>query len=263
MSQFIEIQIVVKRFGANTVLRNISLGVNKGEMVTLLGPSGCGKSTLLRAISGVIDTLEGGAFTGDFRLTGADPLEIAKRVAVVPQGSRLPPGFTVEEIVMMGRAPYLDWAGRAHDEDVAAAQSALQQAGALEFARRMANHLSAGEQQRVILARALAQNTSILLLDEPTTHLDLYYQLETLQTVRRLASERGLAVLMALHDLNLAARFSDDVLLLKDGQCAASGTANDVFTERMIAEVFNVEVEFFHPLTEKLPIIQPLQKTKV
>ena len=127
----------------------------------------------------------------------------------------------------------------------------------MEFSTRFADRLSAGEQQRVILARALAQTTPILLLDEPTTHLDLFYQLETLQAVRCLASERGLAVLMALHDLNLAARFCDDLLVLQSGKVVASGEAHQVLTESLIRAVFQVEVELVRPRSNKLTLLRP------
>ena len=244
-------------YGKKAVIEDISFSLQPGRLMALLGPNGSGKSTLLRAISGVVDTYKGGVFAGEFSLTRADPREVARRVGVVPQGARLPPGFTAIEIVLMGRAPYLDWAGRVREEDVAFAHSALEMAGAAQFTGRFAHQLSAGEQQRIVLARALAQNTPILLLDEPTTHLDLYYQLETLQTVRRLASEHGLAVLMALHDLNLAFRFSDDVLVLNSGRQAACGVTRDTLSEDLIKNVFQVEVEFIHPRTQKLVLIKP------
>ncbi len=244
-------------YNAKPAIQGITFNLLPGRLMGLLGPNGSGKSTLLRAISGVLKPTQGSAWADDSRLTGADAREVAKRVAVVPQGSRLPPGFTAQEIVLMGRAPYLGWSGHASTADEAVAHSALEQAGALEFSNRFADRLSAGEQQRVILARALAQTTPILLLDEPTTHLDLFYQLETLQAVRRLASEHGLAVLMALHDLNLAARFCDDLLVLQNGKVVACGEARQVLTESLIRAVFQVEVELVRPRSNKLTLLKP------
>lgn len=253
----LRVEAITAGYNGKPAIQGVTFNLLPGRLMGLLGPNGSGKSTLLRTISGVLKPTQGSAWAGEFRLTGADAREVAKRVAVVPQGSRLPPGFTVQEIVLMGRAPYLDWSGHTSAVDEAAAHSALEQAGALEFSTRFADRLSAGEQQRVILARALAQTTPILLLDEPTTHLDLFYQLETLQAVRRLASERGLAVLMALHDLNLAARFCDDLLVLQSGKVVASGEAHQVLTESLIRAVFQVEVELVRPRSKKLTLLKP------
>jgi len=237
-------------YGARLVVRQVSLMVEAGEVVALVGPNGTGKSTLLRVLSGVLPARE-----GEVRLNGIDllrlkPAERARRVAVVPQMLHLPEAFTVAEIVLMGRTPHLPlWAGESR-RDCDVAWEAMCRAEVENLADRHVDELSGGEQQRVVLARALAQEPQVLLLDEPTAHLDLKHQVNVLELVRSLArrgdgrngSGPGLAVLMTLHDLNQAALFADRVALMHEGEIVAQGTASDVFVPDQLSRVYGVPI---------------------
>ena len=182
------------------VLHDVSFDVNSGEVLALIGPNGAGKSTIIRAASGVIPS------TGHIRTNGNDfqalsPLQRARYLAVVPQAISLPPAFTVWETVLMGRTPYLGFLGHASTHDEELARQALSRVNALEFAERRVGELSGGEAQRILLARALCQSTPILLLDEPTAHLDLQYQVSLLELIHELAHKENLAVMVALQDM--------------------------------------------------------------
>ncbi len=184
-------------------------------------------------------------------------MERARRMAVVPQAASLPPAFTVWEIVLMGRTPYLNFLGQVSAKDEEIARAALEKVDALDLMERRVGELSGGEQQRVLLARALAQTTPILLLDEPTVHLDLEHQVNLMETVRALAHEENLAVLTALHDLNLAARYADRVALLVEGEIKAVGTPRQVLTAELISAAYHLPVQVVaHPFVDA-PLILP------
>jgi len=244
-------------YGSRRILQDVSLNVQSGEVVALIGPNGAGKSTLIRAVSGVVPARSGyvhvvrrsSATNGDdFRLL--THIQRARYVAVVPQAVSLPPAFTVWETVLLGRTPYLGFLGQPSQADEDLARRALERVHALEFADRRVGELSGGEAQRVLLARALCQSTPILLLDEPTAHLDLQYQVNLLQLVHELAHRDHLAVLIALHDLNLAAHYADRVALLVGGKIKAIGTPREVLTSELISQAYCLPVQVVeHPLT--------------
>ncbi len=239
------------------VLHRVSLEVRAGEVVALVGPNGAGKSTLIRAASGVIP-----ASSGSVQLDGVDllrllPIERARRVAVVPQAMNLPEAFTVAEIVLMGRTPYLGWLGREGEADRAAALAAMERTCTTDLAPRRIGELSGGEQQRVLIARALAQSGPVLLMDEPTAHLDLKHQVVILGLVQDLAHKEGLAVLAALHDLNLAAQFADRAALLVNGELRALGTPAEVFTPANLAAAYGLPVNVISHPTHGTPLILP------
>ncbi len=245
-------------YGARRVLDDVLLTVENGEVLALIGPNGAGKSTLIRAVSGVIPAHPGGVVRKNgINLLSVSPIERARLISVVPQISSLPPAFTVWETVMLGRTPYLNFLGQVSAQDEAIVQRALQRVDALDLAERPVGELSGGEQQRVLLARALAQNTPIMLLDEPTAHLDLQHQVGLLELVRALAHDDGLAVLIALHDLNLAARYADRVALLVNGRLQAVGAPQQVLTPQWIAEAYHLPVSVIpHPF-DGGPLVLP------
>jgi len=252
----IEIKNLNVSYGSRLILKNISLHVKKGETLALLGPNGSGKSTLIRALSGVapasFDTL---SLSGR-SLSGLNAAARARLMAVVPQTVSLPPAFTVWETVLLGRTPYLNFLGQISAKDEAIARCALTKVDALSFAKRRVGQLSGGEQQRVLLARALAQSTPVLLLDEPTTHLDLQHQVGLLELVHKLARDENLTVLIALHDLNLAARYADRLALIVDGEIKALGTPKEVLNPEMIAAVYHWPVQVMqHPFLDTLLIL--------
>ena len=244
----LQIESLSVHYGTRPALREIHLSVEPGEMVALIGPNGAGKTTLIRAASGVLRPQAGAVRVAGNDIYRLSPWQRARRIAVVPQARNLPEGFSVWQTVMLGRTPYLDWLGQPSPKDQAQVRWALERAGALEMAERPIDQLSGGEQQRVLLARALAQDTPILLLDEPTAHLDLRYQTVLLSLVQQLARERGLAVLMALHDLNLAALYADRVALLVGGRIEATGSPGEVLAPSRLTAAFGVPVEvILHP----------------
>ncbi|KPL91559.1 heme ABC transporter ATP-binding protein [Levilinea saccharolytica] len=230
-------------YGEKTVLQQVGFHLAAGQVLAVIGPNGAGKSTLIRALSGVLP-VRGGAVRLDGRdLRQYSEVERARRIAVVPQAVNLPAAFTVWETVLLGRTPHLNWLGQltAKDEDIA--RWALERTDTQALAGRPVNQLSGGEQQRVLLARALAQSAPVMLLDEPTAHLDLQYQLSLLELVRELAHQEKLAVLVALHDLNLVSRYADKVALLAEGKLCALGRPGEVLQADVLTRAYRVPLQ--------------------
>jgi iron complex transport system ATP-binding protein len=244
-------------YGARNVLHHVALDVTPGEVVAMIGPNGAGKSTLVRAVSGVIPAQAGKVDVDGVDLLSMSSMQRARCLAVVPQGVSLPPAFTAWETVLLGRTPYLNFLGQISRKDEETAHLALQKVNALDLSERRVGELSGGEQQRVLLARALAQSTPILLLDEPTVHLDLQYQINIMEIVRNLAHQDHLAVLIALHDLNLAARYADQVVLLDAGEVKAIGTPHQVLTSEIISKAYHIRVQVIHHPYADVPLVLP------
>jgi iron complex transport system ATP-binding protein len=248
-------------YGSRRVLHDVSLNVQSGEVAALIGPNGAGKSTLVRAASGVIPVDSGTVRTNGTDLLALPPMQRARHLAVVPQAVYLPPAFSVWETVLLGRTPYLNFLGQTSAADEAIARRALVRVDALDLSERRVGELSGGEQQRVLLARALTQSTPILLLDEPTSNLDLHYQVSFMEMVRSLAKQDNLAVLVALHDLNLAARYADSVALLVNGEIKAAGSPRQVLTQELISEAYHLPVQVVpHPFADA-PLVLPGKNT--
>ena len=244
-------------YGSRRVLHEISLSVQSGEILALIGPNGAGKSTLIRAVSGVIPARGGQIRTNGDTFSALTPIQRARYLAVVPQAISLPPAFTVWETVLMGRTPHLGFLGQTSRADEALARRALERVHADELSERRVGELSGGERQRILLARALCQSTPILLLDEPTAHLDLQYQVSLLDLVRKLVREDNLAVLIALHDLNLAARYADSVALMVAGRITALGSPREVLTPDLISHAYCLPVQVVeHPFAGG-PLVLP------
>ncbi len=238
------------------ILKDISLDVKNGEVLALIGPNGAGKSTIIRAVGGIIPSDGSLQIDGeDFR--ALDPSQRAKRIAIVPQAIALPPAFSVWETVAMGRAPYLGFLGNASARDDELTRAALIRVNAFALSERRVGELSGGEAQRVLLARALCQSAPILLLDEPTAHLDLHYQINLLDLIRELAEKGNYAVLIALHDLNLAARYAHRVALLVDGRLKVVGSPRQALTSEALSAAYGVAVDVSeHPFLN-IPLALP------
>ncbi len=244
-------------YGSRRVLHDVSLDVRSGEVMALIGPNGAGKSTLIRAVSGVVPVQSGSVRTNGDDFHSLEPMRRARYVATVPQAVSLPPAFTVWETVLMGRTPYLGFLGQPSRTDEELARKALERVSAWTLAERRVGEISGGEQQRVLLARALCQSTPILLLDEPTAHLDLQYQVSLLELICELAHHDQLAVLIALHDLNLAARYADRIALLVGGEVKALGKPEQVLRPDVIEEAYCLPVQVVkHPFLE-IPLVLP------
>ncbi len=233
----IEARDVIAGYGARVVLHAVSLGVRAGEVVAVVGPNGSGKSTLLRVLAGLVRPAAGEVRIDGIALATLSRAQIARRVAVVPQAVETLFPFTARELVALGRTARLDAFGRGAAGDAAAIARALATLDLDALAERRVDAMSGGERQRVVLAMALAQETAVLLLDEPTVHLDPAHQLGAWQLIRRLAAERGLAVLAAVHDLNLAS-LADRVAVLSEGRITRSGAPLDVLDETLVRGTF-------------------------
>ena len=225
------------------VLRGLDLQLAAGDVVALLGANGSGKTTLLRLLSGALAPDAGTVEVGGRSVQSWSRDALARRVAVLPQQLELPDGFRVAELVEMGRAPHARRLFGSTADDERAIHRALTDADALDLADRMPHELSGGERQRVLVAMALAQEAELLLLDEPTLHLDLAHQVSLLTSIRRLQAQRGLTVVAVLHDLNLAAAFAPRAVILDGGRVVADGPPAEVLTADLVSRVFGVQVE--------------------
>ncbi len=242
-------------------LRDVELEVDEGELVGVVGPNGAGKTTLLKTVAGVLKPKVGAVYIGEREVAEMSPREVAKKVGVVPQEPTTYFGFTVFDVVMMGRNPHLGRLSLESQRDYEVVRKALEATNTLHLANRRITELSGGERQRVFIARALAQEPKVLLLDEPVANLDIAYQLETMQLLRKLV-DGGIAALAVSHDLNLVSRFCDKVVMLKDGRVVAAGSSGEVLTVENIRRVFGVDVAVRrHPTTNALYVI-PLKPVK-
>jgi len=241
MSAAIEIQDLLFAYDERTVIDGISLSVDAGEMVGILGPNGSGKTTLLKIVSAV---LRG---RGEVKLAGKDirsysRRELSRLFAVVPQESAVAFPYTVAEIVLMARASFHSPLAFEGEKDLAVARQAMERTDTLALSNRYLHELSGGEKQRVMIARALAQEPQILLLDEPSAFLDLQHQVQILDLMRQLNREQGPTIIAALHDLNLAALYFDRLVMLRDGKIYRDGSPENVITEETIRELYGVPV---------------------
>jgi iron complex transport system ATP-binding protein len=245
------------RYGERTALAEVSMQVGPGEVVALAGPNGSGKSSLLRAAVGLESAAAGAVELGDRPVRELSLRDRARRVAWMPQEE--PPGdnLSVVEFVRYGRYPYQAPFVAESGADRAAVERALRLAGAEELRRRPVWNLSGGERQRARLARVLAQGAPILLLDEPTAHLDIGHQLDVLERIRSVARSERTAVVLALHDLNLAARFADRVVVLAHGRVAADGPPAQVLSSRLLLEVWGIDSELRYDRASRLPYLIP------
>lgn len=229
-------------YGARAALEGVDLEAEPGEIVGLLGPNGSGKSTLLRVLAGLLRGYRGQARVAGREVRDASPRELARLLALVPQEPQVAFSFTALEVVLMGRHPHLAGLAFESASDVAIARHALERCDALELAGRDIQRLSAGERQRVFVAMALAQEPRALLLDEAGSFLDIRHQVELYDLVRELAHQRGVTVLAALHDLNLAAEYCDRVVLLRAGRVEARGPTRETLSYSNLRRVFETEI---------------------
>jgi iron complex transport system ATP-binding protein len=239
------------------VLENVSFSINGGEFVGLLGPNGSGKTTLLRTISRVLKPKVGTVYLNDADIYKMKSKEVARNIAVVPQDAiMIDFDLTVLDAVLMGRHPYMGRFKMESERDLAIARRAMELTNTWHLAERRINELSGGERQRVMIARALAQEPKVLLLDEPTVHLDINNQLEMMDILKELCIKEGLAILAVFHDFNLAARYCDHLILLNKGKIVSIGKVEEVLTNENIKEVFQVDAFVKkHPITGTLYVI--------
>lgn len=252
------IKDIVFGYGSKDVLNGVSFKVSDGEITSIIGPNGSGKSTLVKCIDGILKAKSGEVYIDSKKTKDMTLKEMAKIIAYVPQVSNEVFFERVFDTVLMGRRPHLNWGVRKVDLEIVA--EVLEYMELTELSECYLNELSGGQKQKVIIARALAQEPDILLLDEPTSSLDIKHQLEVLEIVKKISSQRKSSVIMVIHDLNMAYRFSDNLVLLKEGNIFASGTPDSVLTKENINRVYEVEVTMAN--TDVGPCILPIRSSE-
>lgn len=239
-------------YGDIDIVKNLNLDIPEGKITTMIGPNGCGKSTILKTLARILRPKAGAVYLDRKSIQKESTKTIAKKMAILPQTPEAPSGLTVTELVSYGRFPHQNGIGKLSDKDHEIIHWALEVTGMLEFSERSIQDLSGGQRQRVWIAMALAQETDLLLLDEPTTYLDLAHQLEILQLLNRLNKEQGRTIVMVIHDLNLAARFAHHMVALNSGTIIKAGTPEEVMTADVLQRVFKIDAEIItDPRTKK------------
>ncbi len=249
-------------YESSKILENVRFSVSTGVFLGILGPNGSGKTTLLKSISRVLKPRKGAILLDTTDVYKMKTGDVAKQMAMVPQDSNIAFSFSVLQVVLMGRTPHLGRLQTESQKDFAIARRAMEYTGTWHLADRLVNELSGGERQRVIIARALTQEPKVLLLDEPTSHLDIGNQLEIMDLLKQLCDEKKMLIVGVFHDFNLAARYCDQIILLKKGKIVAAGKTAETLTGENIKEVFGIDVIVNkHPVTD-LPYVIPISKPK-
>ncbi len=242
------------------VIRDLDLVIPAGQITALVGPNGCGKSTLLRGLARLLKPLKGTVYLDSASIFRLSTKEVAKQLGILPQSPTAPEGLTVRELVAQGRYPHQSWLQQWSAEDDRFLEQALAITGMVELANRPLDTLSGGQRQRAWIAMTLAQNTPILLLDEPTTFLDLAHQIEILDLLYELNQTEGRTIVMVLHDLNQACRYADHLIAVKNGGVYAQGIPSNIMTEAMVQEVFGIESRIVHDPVTHTPMCIPISR---
>ncbi len=245
-------------YGSRVVVENLDLAIDTGVITTVIGPNGCGKSTLLRSLGRLLAPKQGRVLLDGKAISSMKTKDVAKILGVLPQAPIAPEGLTVAGLVARGRHPHQSWVRQWSADDESEVAEALALTGISDLADRPLDELSGGQRQRAWISMALAQGTDVLLLDEPTTYLDLAHSVEVLDLVDRLHSEMGRTVVMVLHDLNLAVRYSDRLVVMSEGRVVASGAPQDVISADLLREVFNLEATVIADPVSDRPLIVPI-----
>ncbi|WP_280502750.1 ABC transporter ATP-binding protein [Nocardia farcinica] len=245
-------------YGGRIIVDGLNLDIEPGVVTTVIGPNGCGKSTLLRSLGRLLRPSAGRVVLDGKAISGMKTKDVARIVGMLPQTPVAPEGLTVADLVARGRHPHQSWLRQWSADDESEVMAALAQTGIVELADRPLDELSGGQRQRAWISMALAQGTDILLLDEPTTYLDLAHSLEVLDLVDRLHSELGRTVVMVLHDLNLAIRYSDRLVVMRDGRIVAAGAPGEIIDAALLEEVFGLSATVLEDPVSGRPMIVPI-----
>lgn len=265
----LEVNAISASYNHKPIIEDISLHLPEGSLLALIGPNGSGKTTFIRAVSGVLPLRKGSVKVDGKDITSMLPQQRARIIAVVPQARSFPAAFTAEEVVALGRTPHLNWLGKVTQKDMANIDEALEKMDLVSLRNRAVGELSGGEQQRLFLARSLAQGSPLLLMDEPTTHLDLQYQLNLMQRIHQLAhpakeeldkGARPRTVVIAIHDLNLISRYADRVGLLVGGRLVALGTPGEVLNAELLSSAYNLPLQVIQE--RGFTLVTPIESPK-
>lgn len=267
MSKFIEFPIVIDNlkfsYSEKEVLKGISISIEKNKFYSIIGPNGCGKTTLLKNITRSIEASTSSILIENKALKSMKPKEIARKMAFVPQNTNIDFEFSALDVVMMGRSPYLRLLQNESEVDFEIAKNAMLSTNTWHLKDKDINQISGGERQRIIIARALTQQTGIMLLDEPISQLDIHHQIEIMDTVRGLVNKNEMTVVAVLHDLNIAAQYSDNIVLINNGEIFAFGAPEEVITEKNILDVYGLMAQVIkNPVTGR-PHVIPLSSLAV
>jgi len=250
-------------YGDRSVLRDLDLEIPTGKVTIIVGPNACGKSTFLRGLARLLPPLSGAVLLDGKSIHSTPSREVAVRLGILPQGPVAPDGITVTDLVSRGRHPHQGWFRRWSPQDEAAVGAALSATDTVDLAARSVDELSGGQRQRVWIAMALAQRTGILLLDEPTTYLDVSHQVEVLDLLTDLNEAEGATVVMVLHELNLACRYADHLIVMRDGAIVAAGVPGEILTEQVVEDVFGMRCRVVPDPVSATPMIVPIGRHHV
>lgn len=239
------------------VLNNINLSLGKGKFHTILGPNGSGKTTLLKAIARLHEATSGNIIIGNIDIKNMKSKTIAKTIAVVPQYTSVEFDFSVYDIVMMGRTPYIARFSNESISDEEVVKKAMERTNTWKLKDKSINALSGGERQRVIVARAIAQEAEIILLDEPISHLDIHHQIDILNNIRAMNNDGQRTIIAVLHDLNIAAAYSDNIILMHEGRIHSVGSPDEVLTPEAVKEIYDINVHIINDPEKNRPYIVP------
>ncbi|MFQ6392823.1 ABC transporter ATP-binding protein [Nocardia sp. KC 131] len=245
-------------YGDRVIIDGLSIDIAPGVITTVIGPNGCGKSTLLRSLGRLLRPQQGRVLLDGKAISSLKTKDVARVVGMLPQSPVAPEGLTVADLVARGRHPHQSWIRQWSATDEAEVMTALEQTGIADLADRPLDELSGGQRQRAWISMALAQGTDILLLDEPTTYLDLAHSVEVLDLVDRLHDDLGRTVVMVLHDLNLAIRYSDELIVMRAGNIVAKGKPGDIIDAALLREVFDLAASVLEDPVSGRPMIVPI-----
>lgn len=250
-------------YGARQIVSDLSVSIPPGKVTIIIGANACGKSTLLKGLGRLLPPRSGAVYLDGRSISELPTREVARLVGILPQSPTAPESITVADLVGRGRYPHQGWLRTWSSEDTEAVATALTATDTLELAERSVDELSGGQRQRVWIAMALAQSTDVLLLDEPTTFLDINHQIEVLDLLSDLNRKSGKTIVMVLHDLNLAARYADQVIAMKNGAVVAQGAPYDVVTAEIVEEVFGLEAHIIEDPVSGTPLVLPVSRHRV
>lgn len=236
----LEVKDLTLGYGDYVVLKDINVKIPKNKITILVGSNGCGKSTLLKTMARLLNPISGKVILGDINIFDKSSKEIAKELAILTQNPSAPDDLTVFNLVKQGRYPYQKWFNQWSKEDERIVDYALEKTGLTDIRNKKISDLSGGQRQRVWIAMTLAQETDIIILDEPTNHLDIKYKIEVIDLLKNLNKQENRTIIMVLHDINLATRYADNIIAVKDGKVYAQGNPKEVITEKVIKEVFDI-----------------------